>query len=558
MEIKRFPESRQVYAREINKSDLYKMPYHGLFAREMTKGEGREYLAYVPECAHLSTQSVILFPDAGQDKAAFLEGSGWVETADERGIILIVADSDLPQGHLDTLLEDILIRDCMVLNKNFVYVMGYGAGAGTAQRMVMQNPVGFAGLVLHGEPGVTEEELAAMDAVPSEVPGVPRSRVPMPFWLITDKVGEGQRQVLDYWKRADRVQAEPYFHGGDAWYLPVENSNDSLIDELVGAKVRVSEGREPSATEIWDTFLSRHARFAGIGNGNLHLYPAPEEIGAEFRTMEVDGVRREWYQYVPARVRANPEKKVPLVFSFHGGGNMHLRQMGASNWVKVAEARGFVVAFPAAAMGGFSSQRDWLPHAAWNANANPKALNDEKFIRLLVNKLIEELPVDRGRVYSSGHSMGSAFGQRVLLAMPDVFAAAGLTSGVLRGSFFGDYQTPGIIEDHQRPIWIIMGERDIGGGAFDNNPDARKFAEYWTRRNETQGVDEPMTYRTGAYATKVYVNKKGVPMVQFSTVDNKFHSGTPQDSWFLYDDFLCKYSMDEEGRTVYMNSVVMD
>ena len=47
-------------------------------------------------------------------------------------------------------------------------------------------------------------------------------------------------------------------------------------------------------------------------------------------------------------------------------------------------------------------------------------------------------------------------------------------------------------------------------------------------------------------------------MVQYSTVDNKPHSATPQDSWLMYDQFFSRFSMDEDGRTVYMDKLKMD
>ena len=103
-----------------------------------------------------------------------------------------------------------------------------------------------------------------------------------------------------------------------------------------------------------------------------------------------------------------------------------------------------------------------------------------------------------------------------------------------------------------------MGEKDIGGGTFENNPDAYRYAKYWTKRNGTQSADEPLLHDLGPYHTKVYVNGKGVPMVQYSTVDNKPHSATPTDSRLMYDHFFSKFSMDENGRAVYMEKTVMD
>lgn len=554
-----FPEDRQVYFKNPNKQDLYRMPYHGLYHNAMKEFPEREYLVYIPECAYLSTPAVLLIPDEQDSKLGFVENSGWAQAADENGMLLFVTDPDVTEEECCKMIDEMRLRECFTANKNYLYLAGYGTGAARAQRLAMKNPSAFGGLVLAGACDVPEKELKAMDEVPSEVPFCPLSQVSMPVWLLTEKLTENQQAVLEYWKKANKVQPESYVSQGSTWYLPSEYTEHSLIEELVGGKVRVNEGVSfdsyPSVSpdKIWKEQFSRYFRSTGIGNFNLKVWRTEEEAGVEFKTIEVDGYRREWYQYIPSKMRQNPDYKAPLVVSCHGGSNLHKMFLPATDWIKVAEARGLMVVFPAAALRHFP-KTNWLPHAAWNASANDEQLNDEKFIREMVNYLTEHYSIDKGRIYATGHSMGSAMGQRLLLAMPDIFAAAGLTSGVLRGGFFGNYETPGIVEDHQRPIWILMGEKDIGGGTPENNPDVAKYIEYWTKRDKTAAPEHPKTYQTGAYATRVYCNKDGVPMVNFSTVENKPHSCTAQDSWFLYDEFFSKFHLDEQGRSVYMNS----
>lgn len=563
MEMKRFPENRIRYFEQMNKQDLYRMPYNGLFVASMKEFPEREYLVFIPEGAYLSTPAVLLVADERQDNGRFLTDSGWMDAAKEAGILLFLVGSDWNSQELAGMLEEIRARDCHVVNKNYVYLAGYGSGASRAQELAMRHPSAFAGLVLAGNCQISQEQLDAASRMPSEMPGVALSAVSMPVWLITDRMTGSQQSILDYWKKANRVQPEAFVQKGSTWYLPSETTQDSLIDELTGGKVRVTEqvvmtpypGIAP--LRIWKEFFSRYLRATGIGNWNLRLRRTEEEAGLEFRTQEVDGCRREWYQYIPSAMRQNPDYKAPLVISLHGGSNLHRMFLPTTEWPRVAEARGFMVVFPAAALRPFR-ESGWLSHAAWNASRNRDMLDDEKFLVQMLETLFKEYNIDRSRVYISGHSMGAVMGQRLLLARPQYFAAAGLTSGVLRGGFFGDYRTPGIVEDHQKPIWIIMGEKDIGGGTLETNSDVRRYVDYWSGRNRTCPPDRPLLHRTGAYETQVYVNEKGVPMVCVSTVANKPHSCTPQDSWFLYDAFFSKFSMDQEGRTVYLGRVVME
>ena len=557
MQIQSFPEDRRRYFKELNKDDLYRIPYSGMFTHPMLRFPDISYFAYIPEGAHLMVPVVIVIPPEGRDCAAFLEESGWIKAADERELILFTVAPDTPDEALASLFEDAMSREYMANNMSRMCAAGYGSGAAKAQRMVMRNPMAFAGLFICGDPDVSAEELEAAAAMPTEVPGVPLGSIPLPVWINSENTKASER-VIEYWKKANSSQKEPLEKDGALWYLPAEDPQSFSEDAAVRGPVKVSSGPDPSPAEVWDSFLSRWGRYAGIGNRQLRRFFTEEELGFEFCTMYVDGVRREWYQYVPESVRKNPDKRVPLVISFHGGSGMHHGHIHSTRWADLARERGFIVAFPGASLGGFSAKFGWLPHAAWNADGSPGQLSDEKFIRLLAQKLIKELPVDKGRVYSNGFSMGASFGQRILLAMPDVFAAAALSSGVLRGDFYGDFTTAGTNEEHQRPIWVIMGEKDVGGGTFENNPDAYRYAKYWTKRNGTQSADEPLIHDLGPYHTKYYVNSKGVPMVQYSTVDNKPHSATPTDCRLMYDEFFSRFSMDESGRTVYMNSIVMD
>lgn len=563
MDAQKFPEDRRSYYDTVDKNDLYRMPYSGLFQTEMRTNENREYLVYIPSNAYLSTPAVLIICDSQDEKQRCLEESGWIEAADRYGVIIFAVDGSCSEEELTEMIEEMKARDCHVVNRNYVYLMGYGDGASKAQRLAMKNPVAFSGLALAGDCDVTDEELEAMDRIPSEHPFKPISSVPMPLWIMTERLTQGQKRILEYWKKADRVQPVPYEKEGSSYYLPLETTVDSLIEELVGAKIRVTEGMSTSPypeippVQIWDEFFSEQFRAVGITNGNLRVWRRDEEWGIQLKSIDIDGYRREWYEYIPSVMRQNPDYKAPLVVSLHGGSNMHRMFLPTNEWIKVAEARGFMVIFPAAALRPFRKD-NWLRHAAWNSGNHQDMMDDVTFIKELLEHLFEEYNIDRSRVYASGQSMGSAMGQRLLLTLPDYFAASGTTSGVLRGGFFGDYSTPGIVEGYKRPIWIIMGERDIGGGDFDNNPDAKKYAEYWTKRNETQQVDQPAYYKTGAYYTKIYHNGQGVPMVQFTTVDLKPHACTAQDSWFLYDEFFSKFHINENGKTVYLNTITVE
>ena len=94
MEIQKFPEDRRGYYDTIDRNDLYRMPYYGLFQTRMKTNEEREYLVYIPDSAYLSTPAVLIICDSGDDKKHCLENSGWTDAADRHGVILFAVDGD--------------------------------------------------------------------------------------------------------------------------------------------------------------------------------------------------------------------------------------------------------------------------------------------------------------------------------------------------------------------------------------------------------------------------------------------------------------------------------
>ena len=66
---------------------------------------------------------------------------------------------------------------------------------------------------------------------------------------------------------------------------------------------------------IWKDFLYPVRKWMGDPGGDLRITRDPvRDPGMEYHYEMVDGYRREWYLFVPKKVREAPEKKVPLVF----------------------------------------------------------------------------------------------------------------------------------------------------------------------------------------------------------------------------------------------------
>lgn len=66
------------------------------------------------------------------------------------------------------------------------------------------------------------------------------------------------------------------------------------------------------------SYIGLARRHRGPGKKQLRYFKEPIACGAEKKTMEVDGMTRTWYEYVPKS--CTPDQKWPLVVVFHGRG----------------------------------------------------------------------------------------------------------------------------------------------------------------------------------------------------------------------------------------------
>ena len=565
MEIKKFPADVSEYYEKINPDDIYLTQLSGLFERRLDVGgvsDAGTFYIYIPESCYHSGPTMVLIPPKKTAIVEFLESSGWKETADREGILLQIADPDESYEYLRALEGMVRDRAYYNINKAYVYLAGYGEGAAQAQKLALEFTSHFAGAACIGDYGVEEAFLDEMGSRPSDYDYLPMREVPLPVCLFSDSSEDGRKAAREaverYWKHANKVQEKPYEQDGMTIYLPKENTNASLIEEMAGAPiktgVKTAEELMGQSDLLWK-LVSAYTRTTGIANGHLRPRRTLEDWGAQRRTIRVDQYLRDWVEYIPSKVRRDPDYKAPVVVCFHGGGNRNEPMMASTEWVKVAEARNFIVLFPAGSMRRMAD-KGWMPHPAWNSGHIEDIMDDEKLVKLMLEDVFSRFNADRSRVYANGHSMGACMCQRAILALPEYFAAGGSTGGVLKGGFFGYFDTEGVKENCKMPLWMVMGENDYNGGTYDNPANkTRVNAEYWTKRNETQAVDEPLTYRNGLYFHKVYRNKQGVPMVRFTTVDYKPHCCTAQDSWFFYDEWFSKFSRKEDGTLVYMNEI---
>lgn len=121
---------------------------------------------------------------------------------------------------------------------------------------------------------------------------------------------------------------------------------------------------------------------------------------------------------------------LPLVLAFHGGGGNAKGYRKYAGLDAVADREGFVVAYPDGS-GGLLGRL-----LTWNAGlccgpAMRDEVDDVAFARRLVDEIGQLVPIDRRRVYATGHSNGAMMSYRVATEAPDLVAAIAPVAGAM-------------------------------------------------------------------------------------------------------------------------------
>jgi poly(3-hydroxybutyrate) depolymerase len=149
------------------------------------------------------------------------------------------------------------------------------------------------------------------------------------------------------------------------------------------------------------------------------------------------GKERGYLLLVPPEIA--PERKLPLLVTFHGSGRNAEEYVLA--WKDLAEKERIVIVGP--------SSNDSIH---WSSPEDgPLFLHD------IVDQVAAKVPIDGRRVYLFGHSAGAVFAIQMAALESQYFAAAGAYAGSIDPNYFGlfDYATRKI------PYLIVIGTKDV-------------------------------------------------------------------------------------------------
>jgi poly(hydroxyalkanoate) depolymerase family esterase len=203
---------------------------------------------------------------------------------------------------------------------------------------------------------------------------------------------------------------------------------------------------------------------------------------------------------------------------------------------ELAERDGFLVAYP-------EQSRRANPKGYWNwfqPKDQRRGSGEPLLIAGLTEQIVDEYAVDARRVYVAGFSAGGAMAAVMASAYPDVYAAAGVHSGLPAGSA---HDIPSAFAAMAKgaptrgaasvPLIVFHGDGDPIVAHVNSDdlvtavlPDARDRQRPLTMKGSVPGGR--------AYTRRIYSDRDGTPLVEQWTIHQAGHAwsgGSPRGTY---------------------------
>jgi poly(3-hydroxybutyrate) depolymerase len=566
MELRQFPQNAGDL--EIDFSNPNRALLSGLYEETLNVGGAeRHFYTYIPENTEYCSPCLVCAMPSGNDPLVWIEESGMKEFAEKNGLFLHTAlpaeegwktdgsDAD----YLNAIYVKIQARDWYITMQDNIYLCAFGDASFAAHQAARRMASEWSGVMTFGDLTAdlkNEKNIVRGEEDQGQVElKIQGSAAQLPVWMLVSALEGNNLGAAEYWKEQNHVLAEPYSgHGCDYIWAPDPVRRTNEINEEKISQVRVALGDTFSARHLENAwgYISMARRHRGQGGKCLRYYKDPAACGAVKKTLDVSGMTRTWFEYVPAS--CTDGKKYPLVVCMHGRGGSAETFFDLSGMSVVAEERKFIAVFPQA--GIHQQKKNGLRNVLlWCGEYRGEPVDDVKFIREMVADIEKRLPVDHSRIYACGQSSGGMMSDLLGYAAADLFAAVAPWSALRSPSrMYADFPQ----SEHCAPTMWIYGDKDFLCAGRGEDPDLPfalepELRQIFVEKLEHFGLDihKQMRHETYPISWCTFTDAEGTPLAVIGRAADMIHANYAELSWISYDQFLSRYTKDENGQLYY-------
>ncbi len=219
------------------------------------------------------------------------------------------------------------------------------------------------------------------------------------------------------------------------------------------------------------------------GTAPAAAIPSPDVPGE----LVFGGLPRTYQVHVPAGL----DHPAGLVLNLHGAGQTGAEQAAVTNYNAVADAHGFVVAYPD------GIDLSWADGRGASV-PDRQGVDDVGFLSALADRLVREYGIDPGRVFATGMSAGGFMATRLGCQRADLFAAIVPVAGSLGVAYpCAPTQPVSVMEIHGTadPVVPFTGGTMLGRGGYSDIVAPPAMAQRW---RDVDGCPAPVEDAEGA------------------------------------------------------------
>ncbi|NNE98905.1 MAG: esterase [Pyrinomonadaceae bacterium] len=166
------------------------------------------------------------------------------------------------------------------------------------------------------------------------------------------------------------------------------------------------------------------------------------------KQVKVGDLKRSFFLFVPKRLEQN--KKVPLLFVFHGGGGNPLAMDQRLGFTELARKERFVVVYPEGIGRNWNDGRE-----TDTTQAHREKVDDIGFVSAIIDRVSEAYRIDQKRIFATGPSNGGIFSHYVGANLSERFAAIAPVIGGIADPFYKRFNPKDPVS-----VFVIQGTED--------------------------------------------------------------------------------------------------